>query len=79
MNACRHATVLAWLDRFPGAVLESRATLLLVKAWVLALAGRGDEALRVAAAVDARPRRARGGRARGGAAAGRHQLDRRRA
>ena len=53
MNACRHATVLAWLDRFPGAFLEARATLLLVKAWVLALAGRGEDALRVAAAVDA--------------------------
>jgi LuxR family maltose regulon positive regulatory protein len=53
MNVCRHASVLAWVDRFPDEVLRSRAPLLLVKAWVLALSGRAAEAARVAALVDA--------------------------
>jgi LuxR family maltose regulon positive regulatory protein len=51
-NACRYATVLAWLERFPSHVLDSSAVLLSVKAWVLSLSARREEAARAMAAAE---------------------------
>jgi LuxR family maltose regulon positive regulatory protein len=51
-NACRYATVLAWLDRFPAEFLDADAALLLVKAWVLSLSARREEAARTMAAAE---------------------------
>jgi LuxR family maltose regulon positive regulatory protein len=39
-QVARHATVVAWIERFPPAVRERDAGLLLVEAWVLMLSGR---------------------------------------
>jgi len=50
-NACKHATVLAWIRRFPDEVLGGDVRLLLVAAWVLSLSGRRDEAARAIAAA----------------------------
>jgi LuxR family transcriptional regulator, maltose regulon positive regulatory protein len=51
VNVYRFASVLAWVQRFPDGVLREDARLLLVKAWVLSLAGRGEAAARVIEAV----------------------------
>ena len=70
VNVGRHATVLAWLERFPRELLREDPQLLLVQAWVLSLYGGRD------AAADgdrgARP----AGAARDGTAARRLQLTR---
>jgi LuxR family maltose regulon positive regulatory protein len=42
-NAGRTSSVLDWLQRFPDAVVDGDARLLLAKAWVLALRAREDE------------------------------------
>jgi LuxR family transcriptional regulator, maltose regulon positive regulatory protein len=52
VNVYRFASVLAWVQRFPDCVLRSDVRLLLVKAWVLSLAGRGEEAAAVIEAVE---------------------------
>ena len=52
VNVCRQATVLAWLERFPGEVLDSSAVLMAVKAWVLSMCAMRDEAMEAMAAVD---------------------------
>jgi LuxR family maltose regulon positive regulatory protein len=51
-NMCRYLSVLAWLQRFPDEVLREAPRLLLVKAWVLSLSGRREEAARAIAAVE---------------------------
>ena len=51
-NACRYATVLAWLERFPPELVDANATLVNVKAWVLSLSGRREEAARAMAAAE---------------------------
>jgi LuxR family maltose regulon positive regulatory protein len=51
-NACRYATVLAWLERFPPEFVDANPTLVLVKAWVLSLSGRSEEAAGAIAAVE---------------------------
>ena len=51
-NAGRYATVLTWLLRFPDEVLRSNKRLLLVKAWVLSLSGRTDEATGPLSAIE---------------------------
>jgi LuxR family maltose regulon positive regulatory protein len=51
-NMCRHASVLAWLQRLPDEVLRADARLLLVKAWVLSYAVRREEAARAIAAIE---------------------------
>jgi LuxR family transcriptional regulator, maltose regulon positive regulatory protein len=43
VNAGRTSSVLDWLVRFPDAVLEDDARLLVVRAWIAALRGRQDE------------------------------------
>jgi ATP/maltotriose-dependent transcriptional regulator MalT len=45
----RYATILGWLARFPTELLRGNAPLLLVRAWVLSLCGRREEA---AAAIE---------------------------
>ena len=50
----RQATVLAWLRRFPAELLSGSAELLLVKAWMLALARRWEESAEVLAEVEQR-------------------------
>jgi ATP/maltotriose-dependent transcriptional regulator MalT len=52
VNLYRFASVLAWMQRFPDDMLGSDVRLLLVKAWVLSLAGRGEEAAVVIEAVE---------------------------
>jgi LuxR family maltose regulon positive regulatory protein len=52
VNVGRQATVLAWLERFPTETLESSAVLLAVKAWVLAMSGKREEAAEAIAAVE---------------------------
>ena len=69
-NAGRTESVLDWLTRFPEALLESDARLLLVQAWVSALRGREVDMRR---AVAARAGARRPGR---GAAAGRLRVAR---
>ena len=44
--------MLAWLERLPIRVLESDAALLVVRAWVLSLSARRDEALRTVALIE---------------------------
>ena len=44
--AGRHATVLAWLDRFPAELLREHAPLLLVNAWIRSLDGQREAAAR---------------------------------
>ena len=52
VNAGRQAIVLAWLDRLPARLVESSAVLLTVRAWMLSLSGRQDEAAEAVAAVE---------------------------
>ena len=59
-NAGRTTSVLDWLARFPPALLDADARLLLVKAWVSALRGREDDMRAAVARV-----RELGGLARG--------------
>ena len=51
-NACKYATVLAWIRRFPDEVLSGDLQLLLVTAWLLSLSGQREEAARAIAAVE---------------------------
>ena len=51
-NACKYATVLGWIRRFPDEVLSGDVRLLLVAAWVLSLSARRGEAARAIAAVE---------------------------
>jgi LuxR family maltose regulon positive regulatory protein len=51
-NAGRHATVLAWLERFPEAPLREDPRLLLVQAWVLSLCGRREAAAEAIAMIE---------------------------
>ena len=50
-NTCRYDTVLAWLRRLPEEILSRDVQLLLVKAWVLSLSARREEAALAIAAV----------------------------
>ena len=52
MNVGRHATVLAWLERFPRELLREDPRLLLVQAWVLSLCGEREAAADAIAALD---------------------------
>ena len=58
-NACRYASVLAWLRGFPEEMLRGDVRLLLVKAWVLSLSAQREEAAEAVAAAGRlrRPRR----------------------
>jgi len=51
-NTCRYDTVLAWLRRLPGEMLDGDVQLLLIQAWVLSLSARREEAARAIAAVE---------------------------
>ena len=51
-NLCRHATVLAWLERFPPELLESSPVLLVAKAWVLSMSAMREEAAQTLAALE---------------------------
>ena len=51
-NTCRYDTVLAWLQRLPAEVLSGDVHLLLVKAWVLSLSAKREEAALAIAAVE---------------------------
>lgn len=51
-TAGRHASVLAWLERFPLDVLHEHQPLLLVQAWVSSLCARRDDAEAAIAAVE---------------------------
>ena len=51
-NTCRYDTVLAWLRRFPEEILSRDVQLLLIKAWVLSLSARREEAALAIAAVE---------------------------
>jgi ATP/maltotriose-dependent transcriptional regulator MalT len=51
-NACAHEAVLAWIRRLPEEMQDGNTALLLVKAWVLSLSARREEAGQVIAAVD---------------------------
>ena len=53
VNDCKFASVLAWLALFPGEVLQADARLLLVKAWVLSISGKADDASRILPMVEA--------------------------
>src|SRR5262249_45505501 len=48
----RHATVVAWLERFPPELLRQDSRLLLVAAWVFSLLGRRESAAEAIAAVE---------------------------
>jgi LuxR family maltose regulon positive regulatory protein len=50
----RQATVLAWLREFPAEIVNDDAELLLVKAWMLALARRWEESAQVLAEAEQR-------------------------
>ena len=50
-NTYRYDTVLAWLRRLPEEILTGDVQLLLVKAWVLSLSARREEAARAIAAA----------------------------
>lgn len=52
MRRCRYATVLAWLQRFPGEILRESQQLLLVYAWVLSSSARREEAASAIARVE---------------------------
>ena len=69
-NACRHDTVLAWIGQLPEDMQSSNAGLLLVKAWMLSLSGKREEAGQVIAAAE------RLGEPGGGRSAGRLQFGR---
>ena len=51
-NTCRYDTVLAWLRRLPGEILNGDVQLLLVQAWVLSLSARREEAARAIEAAE---------------------------
>ncbi len=51
-NTCRYDTVLAWLRRLPGEMLDGDVQLLLIQARVLSLSARREEAARAIAAVE---------------------------
>ena len=51
-NTCRYDTVLAWLRRFPDEILSGDVQLLLIKAWVLSLSAKREEAVLAIAAVE---------------------------
>ena len=51
-NACRYDTVLAWIRHLPEEMLSGHAGLLLVKAWMLSLSGKREEAGQVIAAAE---------------------------
>ncbi len=51
-NTWRYDTVLAWLRKFPEEVVTGEVHLLLVRAWVLSLAARHDEAEQSIAAIE---------------------------
>ena len=53
VNACRFATLLGWVDRFPRGRMDDDVRLRLVEAWALSLSGRRDEAARAIAVADA--------------------------
>jgi LuxR family maltose regulon positive regulatory protein len=48
----RHATVLAWLDRFPPELSRQDPKLLLMRAWMCSLAGRREESTAAIAALE---------------------------
>ena len=50
-SSCRYETVLAWIGRLPEEMLSGDTGLLLVKAWMLSLSARREEAAQVIAAV----------------------------
>ena len=50
-SSCRYETVLAWIGRLPEEMLSGDTGLLLVKAWILSLSARREEAAQVIAAV----------------------------
>ena len=50
-NAGQYDTTLTWLQRLPQSVLDADVGLLLIKAWVLSLCGRRDDAAEVLLAV----------------------------
>ena len=51
-NTCRYDTVLAWLRRLPGEIQGGDVHLLLVRAWVLSLSARREEAALAIAAAE---------------------------
>ena len=51
-NTCRYDTVLAWIRRLPEEILSGDVHLLLVKAWVLSLSARQEEAAGAIAAAE---------------------------
>ena len=51
-NSCRYDAVLAWIRCLPEEMLSGHAGLLLVKAWMLSLSGRREEAGQVIAAAE---------------------------
>jgi LuxR family maltose regulon positive regulatory protein len=51
VNVCRHATVLAWFERFPSEMLDGSPVLLAAKAWVLSMCAMREEAMEAMAAV----------------------------
>ena len=53
-NTCRYDTVLGWLRRLPGEILSGDVQLLLVRAWVLSLSARREEAARAIGAAERR-------------------------
>ena len=50
-SACRHEAVLAWIGQLPEDMQSGSAGLLLVKAWLLSLSGKREEAGQVIAAA----------------------------
>ncbi len=52
VHASRHATVLAWLRRFPEEILRGDVRLLLVQAWVLSASAQREEAAQAIAAAE---------------------------
>ncbi len=51
-SSCRYDTVLAWIRRLPQEMQSGSAGLLLVKAWLLSLSGKREEAGQVIAAAE---------------------------
>jgi LuxR family maltose regulon positive regulatory protein len=51
-NACRYDTVLAWIRQLPEEMLNGEAGLLLVKAWMLSLSARREEAAQAIAVAE---------------------------
>jgi LuxR family maltose regulon positive regulatory protein len=52
LSAGRYTRILAWLDRFPPEVSRDEPRLLLVKAWVLSLSGKREQAADAIAALE---------------------------